>query len=53
MDIRGKDRAKSDAHEFASKERRREMSEVTTNDLSVSYEIERKGISLQKVVGFE
>lgn len=29
------------------------MSEVTTNDFGVSYEIERKGISLQKVVGFE
>lgn len=53
MDTIGKDRGKSDADEFASKERRREMSEVTTNDLSVSYERERKGISLQKVVGFE
>lgn len=26
------------------------MSKVATNDLSVSYETERKGISLQKVV---
>lgn len=48
-----KDRGKSDADEFASEERRKEMSKVTTNDLSVSYKTERKGISLQKLVGLE
>ena len=29
------------------------MSKVTTNDFSVSYKTERKGISLQKLVGLE
>lgn len=53
MATRVKDRGKSDANEFVSEELRKEIRTVTTNDLSVSYKTERKGISLQKIVGLE
>lgn len=48
MDTRVKDKGKSDAGEFAGGEERRETSKVTTNDLNFPYDIERKGICLDR-----